>query len=80
MNFTVRICQGVECQNCGGDDLLKDAKKWAEHRKHITVEKRHCMSLCEKAPNVQVTDETGKEVARYVRVDSKEMQRIIEAL
>jgi NADH:ubiquinone oxidoreductase subunit E len=80
MNFTVRICQGIECDNCGGGDLFKEAKKSAENRNHITIEKRHCMAQCQKAPNVQVMDEAGKEVARYSMVDSKEMQQIIESL
>ena len=70
----------IECATCGGDELFREAQRWAEHRKHVTVEKRHCIALCEEAPNVQVVDEEGKEVARYSSVTPQEMQRIIESL
>jgi NADH:ubiquinone oxidoreductase subunit E len=80
MNYKIRICLAVECKNCGNDDLFKEALRWAKPRKHIAVEKRHCMARCEMAPNIQVMDGEGKEVACYSKVTPQEMRQIIEAL
>jgi len=80
MNQKVRICTGHACKNSGGDDLLKDALHHAKDRKHIAVENRHCMGLCDDGPNVQVTDEMGNQIAKHSGVIPKDMQKIIEDL
>lgn len=80
MKYTVRVCMARVCEDCGSKDLLKDAMRRAEKRPHVTVERRYCMGLCESAPNVQVLDEEGKQVALYSKVAPKEMQQIIEGL
>ena len=80
MIHKIRICEGVECKNCGSDDLFKDAQRLADGRENVTVEKRSCMAKCNKAPNVQITDENGKEVACHSMMDPNGMQKIIESL
>lgn len=80
MNRKIRICTGHACKNCGSDDLLKDSIQHAKNHKQFTIENRNCMGLCDDAPNVQVTDEMGNQIAKHSRVMPKDMQKIIESL
>ena len=80
MKYRIRICQAPVCEGFGSGDLFKDALKKTEGSPHIAVEKRFCMGLCGTAPNVQVTDGEGREVARYSKVTPNQLLEILEGL
>ncbi len=79
MKYTVSICQGTNCQNFLSEDLFKHAKKLTIDSPYIEIEKRHCMSLCNKAPNLTVVSEEGeKEI--YNEMDYQKIEALIKEL
>ncbi|MCK5615704.1 (2Fe-2S) ferredoxin domain-containing protein [Candidatus Pacearchaeota archaeon] len=79
MKYTISICQGTNCQNFLSEDLFKHAKKLTVGNPDIEIEKRHCMSLCNKAPNLTVVNEEGeKEI--HSEIDYQKIEALIREL
>jgi len=77
MKYKIRICQGVNCQNYLSEDLFKYAKELTAENPDINIEKRNCMNLCSKAPNMEVIDETGKSKIHH-EMDHQKTKSLIE--
>lgn len=80
MKFTIRICQGVSCQNCLSDDLFKHAKSLTADDDEITIEKGHCLSRCNVAPNLELINEETGDTEIISQFDYQRLEKIIEEL
>ncbi len=76
MKYRIRICQGVNCQNHLSEDLFRHTKKLTSGNPNIEIEKRNCMNLCTKSPNMEIIDGTGQSTI-YNKLDYKKLEYII---
>lgn len=79
MKYIISICQGTNCQNFLSEDLFKHAQKLTADIPTIEVEKGHCMSLCSKAPNLTVTDESNKKEV-HNEMDYQKIETLVKEL
>ncbi len=80
MKFTLRICQGVSCKNCLSDDLFKHAKSLTGDCPEITIEKGHCLSRCNVAPNLELINEETGDTEVISQFDYARLEQIIDEL
>ena len=62
------------------EDVIKAAEDFAEKHDDITMESGCCMGMCEKGPNMKITNNETGETEVFHQLDGKKTQEILEEL